>query len=264
MLDTIQRKLTHIVQFDPTNSFDSFYPYFDPPIIGVADAADPLFKELKKKKVAGKKFMLPEEWLPGAQSVISYFLPFSTRVRTSNHEPGTASPEWMHGRFAGEEFNVILRYFLTEEMKFAKGKAVSPGLDKRMKVDYSNFTSTWSERHVAYVAGLGTFGLNAGLITKRGMAGRFGSVITDIKIEPTVRPYENHYQYCPHLTDGSCGECIERCPVGAITENGKDHAKCHHYLYKQNPLKDLADRYGYPYSACGKCQTNVPCEEQIP
>ena len=36
--------------------------------------------------------------------------------------------------------------------------------------------STWSERHVAYVSGLGTFGLSGGLITAKGQAVRLGSV----------------------------------------------------------------------------------------
>ena len=34
----------------------------------------------------------------------------------------------------------------------------------------SPYISTWSERHAMYAAGLGTFGLSKGLITKKGMA----------------------------------------------------------------------------------------------
>ena len=41
-----------------------------------------------------------------------------------------------------------------------------------------DYASNWSERHVAYVCGLGTFGCQ-GLITSKGLAGRFGSIITD-------------------------------------------------------------------------------------
>ena len=44
--------------------------------------------------------------------------------------------------------------------------------------------STWSERHVAYAAGLGTFGLSRGLITARGIAMRCGSVVTDLPATP--------------------------------------------------------------------------------
>ena len=36
-------------------------------------------------------------------------------------------------------------------------------------------SSAWSERHAAYVAGLGTFSLTRALISERGMAGRYGS-----------------------------------------------------------------------------------------
>lgn len=35
----------------------------------------------------------------------------------------------------------------------------------------ASFTSVWSERHVAYVCGLGTFGLSRGLITEKGQCG---------------------------------------------------------------------------------------------
>jgi len=35
--------------------------------------------------------------------------------------------------------------------------------------------SSWSERHAAYAAGLGTFSLNDALITPKGIAHRLGS-----------------------------------------------------------------------------------------
>ena len=39
-----------------------------------------------------------------------------------------------------------------------------------------HIASDWSERHAAYAAGLGTFGLTRALITEKGIAGRFGSL----------------------------------------------------------------------------------------
>ena len=43
--------------------------------------------------------------------------------------------------------------------------------------------SCWSQRHVARIAGLGSFGMNQMLITESGCCGRFFSVITDVPCE---------------------------------------------------------------------------------
>ena len=45
------------------------------PVIGVADALDPLYRELKEKICPGHA--LPSEIVPGARSVIVFFIPFS-------------------------------------------------------------------------------------------------------------------------------------------------------------------------------------------
>ena len=49
-------------------------PLFDEPLIGLASATDPLFQKYKEKDVIGPWFMTPEEWMPGAGTVISIFL----------------------------------------------------------------------------------------------------------------------------------------------------------------------------------------------
>lgn len=48
------------------------------------------------------------------------------------------------------------------------------------------FSSSWSERHVAYAAGLGNFGLNGCLITSLGTSVRFASLVTSLPLEVTV------------------------------------------------------------------------------
>ena len=56
----------------------------------------------------------------------------------------------------------------------------------------------------------------------------------------------------------SCGTCIARCPVDAISlEKGKEHAPCSALLDQSQIIH--APRYG-----CGLCQTAVPCESGIP
>jgi epoxyqueuosine reductase len=100
---------------------------------------------------------------------------------------------------------------------------------------------------------LGTFGLSKGLITAKGVAGRFASIITELELPPDTRNYKSIYEYC-----SLCGACVKKCPAGAISiKKGKDHIACSAFLDKTT--EKYAPRYG-----CGKCQTGVPCENKVP
>jgi len=260
----IANLIGELVAEHPDNVFTEGIRYYDEPLVAFAAADDPLFTGLQEAAVVGDIFRLPAEWLPGAQTVISYFLPFSQAVRQSNYAQSELSLPWLHGRFRGESFNNTVRRALVDFLSANGGRAVAPLLEKEFRVDYGTFRSSWSERHVAYIAGLGTFSLNRGMITAKGMAGRFGSVITDLSFPPTARDYTGPFERCPQLAAGACGACIARCPIGAITPAGKDNALCYHFLHHIDPLKAEREKHGYPYSACGKCQTGVPCETGIP
>lgn len=233
---------------------------YERPILGFGAADEECFQLLKKPGVIGAHFMLPGEWLPAAKTVISIFLPFSEAVRSTNQEHRVwPSAEWLHARIEGQKFiNQVCRYVQTvlEEAGYA---SLAPGLDPRFWNNAGKahpngtFTSNWSERHVAFVCGLGTFGLSKGLITSKGMAGRFGSVITELDLPPDIRGYKTYDEYC-----SLCGKCIEKCPVKAISkEEGKDHLLCSRFL--DRTMDKFKPRYG-----CGKCQVGVPCEFQIP
>ncbi len=231
-------------------------PIYDPPLVGFAAARDPLFEKLKEPEVIGKHHRSPAEWLDRAKTVVSYFLPFSRQVREPNRSEGLPAEEWVSARIAGEEFNDAVRRHLVKVLEGLGGKAVAPVLEDAFAV--VGFRSNWSERHAAYAAGLGTFGLSRSLITVKGCAGRYGSVVTTLNLEPDPRPYKGLYEGCPWFTDGSCGRCLERCPSGAITRKGKDVRVCSDYL--DNVIKPrYRPRYG-----CGKCQTAVPCEKASP
>jgi epoxyqueuosine reductase len=221
---------------------------YDKPLVGVASAEDALFAGYKE--VVAPAHLLPRDWLPAAQSVISYFLPFSQAVREANRKGDLPAVEWLYARIEGEMVNNALRKFLLEWFAQAGYQVMSPGLDARFAV--VDRKSNWSERHVAFAAGLGTFSLNRSLITKAGAAGRIGSVIVSAVIEPTPRPYQAFDEYC-----SKCGACIKRCPPQAIDDTGKDNAVCSAFL--DTTLARFKPRYG-----CGKCQTAVPCEAAAP
>jgi epoxyqueuosine reductase len=131
----------------------------------------------------------------------------------------------------------------------------------------SGLVSNWSQRHIAFPAGLGTFSLSDGLITPRGVAMRCGSVVSDLPLPTSRRLYESHLFNCLFYRDGSCGKCIDRCPVGAISEKGHDRKRCQECLFvDQRVLIERSGASGYTgaYAGCGLCQTKVPCEDRIP
>jgi epoxyqueuosine reductase QueG len=201
----------------------------------------------------------PNYWLPGARSVVSFFLPFSREVKkTYRKQSDLPSLEWVSGRLNGEVFVNVARRAVARYLEKHGGRAIVPNLDVRYRA--VDFIPRWSERHVAFIAGVGTFGLHAGLLTEKGAAGRIGSVVTDLDLEPTARPYTEVYEYCRFVADGTCGACIARCPVGAIHAGGKDHGIC--VTNGRNTIRPAFEAWGY--HSCGHCQNNLPCSNRIP
>ncbi|MGI6469054.1 MAG: epoxyqueuosine reductase [Syntrophomonadaceae bacterium] len=238
----------------------SMVKMYERPIFAFGAADDAYFKLLKKDSVIGEHFMLPADWLPGARTVIAFFMPLSETVCSTNREEQVwPSAEWLHARLEGQQFiNAVCRY-VQSVLEQSGYPSLVPGLDPRFwsntdKPDKpGHFTSNWSERHVAYICGLGTFGLSKGLITPKGTAGRLGSVITTMYLQPDNRDYDIFDQYCTR-----CGKCVQRCPVKAISkEEGKDHHKCSRFI--DRTAEKFNPRYG-----CGKCQVGVPCEFELP
>ncbi len=233
-------------------------PLFDAPVFGAAEASDPMFARLRSPGVIGPHHRLPADWLDGAKSVVSFFLPFSAEVRGSNRvDRDLPSKAWLYARIEGQTFiNRLcsrMQDFVRAEGHTAVFPSIHPEFSTVQSVAEDIFTSNWSERHTAYVCGLGTFGLSKGLITEKGLAGRFASFITDCPLPITPRKYSGVYDYCTR-----CGACVSNCPVSAISlETGKAHVPCAEYL--QVIGGRFAPRYG-----CGKCQVGVPCEAGIP
>jgi epoxyqueuosine reductase len=251
-LQRLEEKMADFTQKSELNFVDKLgmMQIYDPPLVGVASASDPLWKIMKEPNVIGRDHLTPKEWLPEANSVISYFLPFTEEIRSSNRLQGLPSKEWIYGRCEGEIFNNAMRRLIIDEIESYEGNALAPAFDKRFTVN--NYKSNWSERHVAFIAGLGTFSMSQSLITDLGSAGRIGSVIVDLELEPKQRLYQDVDEYC-----SKCGSCINRCPPTAITENDKNNESCSQYLDKVLELNK--PRYG-----CGKCQTGVSCENKNP
>jgi len=249
-------------------------PAFGKPLVGFARGDDPLFEDYKEH--VGPFHLTPWEVFaltfgepsvdPAYLTVISYILPQTETTKADNRKEKTYPAErWARARIFGEAVNDRLREALCAALKEKGCRAVAPLLtpqfSRRISPKYG-LASTWSERHAAHAAGLGTFGLCDGLITPVGKAMRTGSVVAKVRIPPTPRPYKDHQAYCLYHSRGICKKCAARCPVGAITEAGKDKTLCLNHV--RSTWQYVKDRFGFEGYGCGLCQTGVPCETRIP
>ena len=280
----IEESIRAYVASSPANRLRSFggTPIFDEPLVGFADGDDPIFTQYKT--IVGEMHLTPREALQQRSTdtsgkdnheipdigVISWVLPITRETRLSNRrETRGPSLRWNHTRWDGQEFNLELSRHIVSLLEQLGHNAVAPEAAPFYTIHRlpEGLIANWSQRHVAYAAGLGTFSLNDGFITPRGIAMRCGSVVTDLALPPSPRPYPNHLANCLFYVDGSCRRCIERCPDGAITEKGHDKEKCRHVLFVvQRPWMEGTHGEGYigRYPGCGLCQVDVPCEDRIP
>ena len=248
---------------------------FDQPSVGFSRASDPLYP-FYKDHIDPDFYRLPTQWLksvygkdfdPEHVSVISWVLPQTADTRQKCAvSPDVPTMEWQYVRVHGEACNRAMAQALEAHFRELGIEAVAPMVSPEFswgKSDKFVLVSNWSERHTAFISGLGTFGLCDGLISLRGKAARYGSCIVNFPLEATPRPYTRYNEYC--LAEKGCTACIDRCPAGAITrEGGHDKVKCQAY-HKEVIPAILRDRYGYEgFSVCGVCQTGVPCECGIP
>ena len=261
-----QNKVAAEVALDPSLVGLKMY---EQPLIGYAAASDPMFVAFGNHEKFAGLYKLPSEWLPNAHTVISIFLPFTEQVKASNAAvKPDPSKEWLHARIEGQALIAQLSRDIVSKIQAAGFEAMAPCVSKefislsspqktapQLVQEYPtlSFASNWSERHAAYAAGLGTFSLSKGLITPKGVAGRFTSIITTLPLDITVRPYSKLDEYCI-----MCGACVRNCPVQAISlEAGKNHTICSTFL------DEMLDKYR-PRYGCGKCQVKVPCESRAP
>ncbi|MFZ4858290.1 MAG: hypothetical protein ACOYL3_18020 [Desulfuromonadaceae bacterium] len=231
-------------------------PIWDLPLVGVASADDPLFARFQDPEVVGAQHRLPREWLPGAQSIVSVFLPFSEYIfKSYRKESRYSAIEFSSGKWNGSKFLNVIRRGLSRFFVERGGESNAPNIDPRY--DSDGWLPFWSERHVAFAAGVGTFGLQQALITERGAYGRVCSVITTLKLTPTIRPYTEAYGYCLYAFDGSCTACADRCPTGAVNSSGKIVELCSKHGNSEH-FKE------WGYGSCGHCSTFIPCSREIP
>ncbi|HNX60797.1 MAG TPA: epoxyqueuosine reductase, partial [Spirochaetota bacterium] len=124
--------------------------------------------------------------------------------------------------------------------------------------DKVKLISRWSHRHIAHLAGLGTFGINNMLITESGCCGRFGSIITDCPV--TIGEKQPVADKCLYKAAGKCGVCVRKCVNGALRFDGFDRHKCYESCLANEELHRSIGKA----DVCGKCTVGLPCSLSDP
>ncbi|TXT59834.1 MAG: Epoxyqueuosine reductase [Promethearchaeota archaeon] len=278
------KKISSFLENDPSNKMDGLdgQLIFDPEVlVGFCSGQDPIFDEYKKRvgpfhltpKEAFDKFCrLNDLQTEGNRdiTVVAYILPINQITKKENYEYSKEWPSerWAHTRLYGEKANQKLQKYLLNELKREFGVlGVAPMTEKKLfkihrkhKDAYQGvWASTWSHRHICFAAGLGSFGLSDGFLNEKGKAMRCGSIVINHKLasDANKRP-SDPYEYCTN-----CGDCIERCPVSAISyEGGHDKQKCSEKVMATIPY--IKKNYQINIYACGLCQVEVSCSNAIP
>lgn len=213
------------------------------PIVGYADAHDPRYRELDN--LIGNPQTLPEEILPGAETVVVFFLPFSKEALEELKKGRRISQKWSD-YYTGT--NQLLKHITGTLAGFLEEQGYpSAQIPPTDDFDLPTLTAKWSHKSSAVIAGIGSFGLNRLLVTEQGTAGRLGSFVTAAKLEPTSG---EDVTYCLYYGKGACRACMDRCPSGAISKDGFDRFRCNAYLDGKN-IHDLQQ-------GCGLCSSG-PC-----
>lgn len=220
------------------------------PLLGFADCHGTYINSLRQ--IVSPTHYIPTDIMADCTVIISYFLPFEPTIGRSNISGETPSKVWVT---AYNETNAMfpkINDCLTTVINHLGYNAISP--QNIGRIDDTHIYSNWSLRHIAYAAGLGTFGINNMLITDKGTCGRLFSLITNLPVKPDQPLSEER---CLFKAKGRCGLCVSRCPAHALhTKEVFDRVACAQHL----------KQYGIPMGAsvCGKCVVGMPCTFQNP
>ena len=251
-------------------------PMWERPLIGVTAGDDPYYDFLKEhigqfhwSPIEAFQLKYIEPALKENLRVISLVFPQTMETKkTQTKETKCPSREWIVSR---GEWEPLMKEFSGKLVnKFAEMGIRSVSIDLQpefstAKSETLGIASKWSHRHSAYLAGLGTFGLSDGLITEKGKAIRITSLIIEAPLTPTIKSYSSHNEWCLYYKNGSCGTCMKRCPVNAITFDGHDKDVCLAYedFFAENYWPEDIDRGDY-ILGCGLCQVGIPCQNNRP
>lgn len=118
------------------------------PLVGFADSENALF--YLYREMIDENHLIPKDILPGAKTVVSYFIPFTEKLVRTNYKGDAPSREWA---VAYSETNKLLKslgeYLIEKLDKIGAGANMArfddPGFDTNKVISY------WSQRHIACI-----------------------------------------------------------------------------------------------------------------
>jgi len=189
----------------------------------------------------------PQSIFPGARSVIIIGLPV--------HLPVLRTTPSIYYHELYRTINTLLDQYTYRLASFLNDRGYPSvfiprdgygGIDVLLK----NPVAFFSHRHAAFLAGLGTFGVNNALITPEyGPRVRFGSILTAAPLPPDPLREEG---LCTR-----CMECVTACPAGAL--DGRDYPEG--LTDKAACARNSADLARRHISPCGICIQVCPVGE---
>jgi epoxyqueuosine reductase QueG len=248
IINTIDNTIEH---YSRSNDSKDFYRK---PLIKVISAENKKIIDLKR--IVSPKHLLPKDILNDAKSIISFFIPFTNEIVKSNIAGKMASRKWA---LAYIKTNDLINNISNEVESLMKKNGFSTGkIPATHNFDKEKLISNWSHRHIAYLAGIGTFGINNMLITEFGCCGRLGTIITNYEF--------SHYEdikikeKCLYKINGSCGVCQNKCIMNAYEGSIFNRKKCYEICLKS---AKYYKSIGYA-DVCGKCLVGLPCSIKDP
>jgi epoxyqueuosine reductase len=190
----------------------------------------------------------PALLFPGLQTIISAAISYNYPLSYGDGLPKISKYALI------DDYHTIVRAKL-EQLLAAIHLLVEEPLDASITVDSAPLLEKgWAEE-----AGIGKTGKNT--LLKVPSAGSYvflGEILLDKEISSAIIPLPN---YC-----GSCSNCIERCPTGALLEPGKiDASKCISYLtveLKRDFTDEEAAMIDDWLFGCDLCQNVCPHNQQ--
>ena len=243
IIDTIHHT---IQQSDQITSYRS-------PIIGFLSADDPDFANLEQ--LAGGSHLMPEELLPEARSVVSFFLPFDPEIVYANQQDKEKpARQWA---LAYQETNALIGAINSGLIEVLGEHGVKAAAESATgNFSEAKLRGSWSHKSIAVMSGIGSFGLHQMVITDAGCCGRFGSLVLAAEL-PVNKP--SHKERCEYFDLGTCKECVLVCPAQALDEEKPfDRWACRQQLTRNS--QDFLD-FG-KVTVCGKCAVMGPCALQ--
>ncbi len=224
----------------------------------VSGSVDQRFDQLPE--IAYHEHIYPRDLLPNAGSLVVFFVPFTKSLVKGNRPGDRPCRDW--GVAYVQTNDLIDRLSRALSDLLAKDGFKSALTPATHNFDEAVLMARWSHKHLGYLAGLGRFGVHHMLITPAGCAGRLGSFVTEAELGD--HPLMETEEACLLKAGQKCSQCIDVCPVQALSEADFDRQRCWDRLNNNRDSLNYFSDLPKTTHVCGKCAAIMPCSFKNP